>query len=315
MVSILTGCRQPVQRGADRAGLAVCAFQSSPAVASRCNGHASCSLNPRRSFNPHRLSPAGATTAHPGNPSSRRVLFQSSPAVASRCNNGAGGGLSVTASCFNPHRLSPAGATRRAASGSFPPNPVSILTGCRQPVQRRQRRLWQSCRLFQSSPAVASRCNDAYGRRDVPGCEVSILTGCRQPVQHPAEFDDLSSEVVSILTGCRQPVQRLNTRKYRWDPLFQSSPAVASRCNKPRRRQPPKRPKFQSSPAVASRCNIPPVITTAVQLAGFNPHRLSPAGATPPAVNEGIFVYVFQSSPAVASRCNIALRGSGSSRR
>ena len=64
MISILTGCHQPVQPNAGKAYLAYAAlFQSSPAVTSRCNY---------------------ANMTYGADP----LLFQSSPAVTSRCNRG-----------------------------------------------------------------------------------------------------------------------------------------------------------------------------------------------------------------------------------
>ncbi len=182
-VSILTGCRQPVQRPALVLASNYLEFQSSPAVASRCNvSLRSTSLT-------------------------RTCWFQSSPAVASRCNKRAG---------ISAHMIG---------------------------------------HLFQSSPAVASRCNNLPILNPTNPPLVSILTGCRQPVQRCIVVDDMDHHPVSILTGCRQPVQLVQGAER----VMRENVSILTGCRQPVQQ-------------FLKLC--------AAFWAGFNPHRLSPAGAT-----------------------------------
>ena len=101
VVSILTGCPQPVQTDAYSAfSTSKDMFQSSPAALSRCKPartrppHAG---SGRACFNPHRLPSAGATT----------------PPSSTNCKPG---------SRFNPHRLPSAGATCQCRAKSSAPS-------------------------------------------------------------------------------------------------------------------------------------------------------------------------------------------------
>ena len=185
-------------------------FQSSPAVSSRCN-----TAEPVKrsaavySFNPHRLFPAGATPL-------------SAP-------------LTASGSGFNPHRLFPAGATAcgmrlyRCEPLWFQSSPA-VSSRCNRYAGSQTTPI----RMFQSSPAVSSRCNMAARRPDsARRRKVSILTGCFQPVQRCGNHrHGRHRPCVSILTGCFQPVQRRMTEQTAAEmAVFQSSPAVSSRCN------------------------------------------------------------------------------------
>ena len=211
-------------------------FQSSPAVSSRCNADSdtgiatlSTGFNPHRlspagatqvttsrpryihtSFNPHRLSPAGATLSAAQLAGTRSMhVFQSSPAVSSRCNDSRHATFARSLHRFQSSPASPAGATRTSSADCTVLHAVSILTGCLQPVQLHTVHPALPSRVrFQSSPAVSSRCNV---RTSAAICarlvEVSILTGCLQPVQRSPAAAVAYALTVSILTGCLQPVQ------------------------------------------------------------------------------------------------------------
>ena len=164
-------------------------------------------------------------------PFSSKTSFQSSPAPKSRCNTKTG----LHLGCPIRFQSSPAPKSRCNSVGHKQRHiqPVSILTGSEEPVQRGCVGYSASLTVFQSSPAPKSRCNAGGHVLEDPGrsfnphrlrragatgtaleevdvVRVSILTGSEEPVQRVGVIQYPVAGAVSILTGSEEPVQRID---------------------------------------------------------------------------------------------------------
>ena len=155
---------------------------------------------------------------------------------------------------FNPHRPFRAGATL-FFSYNLHPLGVSILTGPFGPVQQPPAGAFTLAAMFQSSPALSGRCNDAGGGI----VKYNIVFQSSPALSGRCNRWNTSTLAPKLRFNPHRPFRAGATYSAAMSSssssMFQSSPALSGRCNPSNVCGVSALEAFQSSPALSGRCN------------------------------------------------------------